>query len=270
MDVLDQQGGGDAGKSLESVLNDGYQFNLGKYVNEGFKLFGGDAGIYIAYTIVYFVISFVISMIPFIGWIGSLVIGPPLIVGWYLYARNQKKGFDKSFNNFFDGFKIQWMQQVLQSLITGVFVALAVGVIVVPFFLSMILELLPHVKELQQMTDPDDIREIVFGILTGKVLLGIFLSLLIGAMVSALYILAPMFIVFRGMGFWEAMEASRKVVTKNYIQFLLFMIVLMVIGIVGFLMCCVGLLAAIPICYLALYAAFEDIIGTGNEPIVLI
>lgn len=269
MDVLDQHGGGEAGKSLETVLNDGYQFDLGKYVNEGFKLFGGDAGIYIAYTIVYFIISIVASSIPFVGWVASLFFGPPLLAGWYLYARNHKKGFNKSFGNFFDAFKIQWMQLVLQSLISSIFVGLAVSIVILPFFLSMIMDLITHAKDLEHVTDPEDMKELLFSMLTGKVILGIVLAFLVAAMVSVLYVLAPMFIVFRGMGFWEAMEASRKVVTKNYVQFLLFMIILMVIGIVGFIMCCVGLLAAIPVIYLAIYSCFEDIMGSGDEPIVV-
>ncbi len=269
MDVLDQHGSGETGKSLETVLNDGYQFDLGKYINEGFKLFGGDAGIYIAYTIVYFIIAGVTSSIPIVGWLASLFIGPPLLAGWYLYARNQKKGFSKSFGNFFEAFKIQWMQLVLQSLISAIFVGIAVSIVVLPFFISMIVDLIAHAKESQPVTDPEEMQELLLSMLTGKVILGIVLAALVGAMVSVLYVLAPMFIVFRGMGFWEAMEASRKVVTKNYGQFLLFMIILIVIGIVGFMMCCVGLLAAIPVIYLAIYSSFEDILGSGDEPIVV-
>jgi len=75
----------------------------------------------------------------------------------------------------------------------------------------------------------------------------------------------PLFIIFRGMSFWEAMEASRKVVSKNYIQVLLFLIVLGILLVVGAMICLVGLLVAVPIYFLAVYSAFEDIMGTGES-----
>ncbi len=82
--------------------------------------------------------------------------------------------------------------------------------------------------------------------------------------VGVLYIYAPMFVVFRGMQFWDAMEASRKVVSKRYIQTILFLIVLGIMVGISFLLCCLPVLAGIPIMYLAIYSAFEDIMGTGD------
>lgn len=268
MEVIDQLNTGNNGKPLETVLAEGYEFKLGEYVGEGFRMFGADAGIYIAFTILYFLISTVAGSIPFIGPIASIFINPALIAGWYLYARNQKKGFTRSFGNFFDGFKIQWIQLVLQNFITGIFIAIAAMIVILPFFLSTVIELVSNFSDIENMQDPEQVQALLVGLITGKFILGILLAALLAAAIGVLYCLAPMFILFRGMGFWEAMEASRKVVTKNYIQFLLFMIVLMFIGIAGVLVCCVGLLVAIPVIYLAMYAAFEDIMGSGDQQIV--
>jgi hypothetical protein len=68
-------------------------------------------------------------------------------------------------------------------------------------------------------------------------------------------------VVDRGMAFWPAMELSRKVVTKHW--FLLFALVL-VVGLVaaaGILACCIGLLVTVPIGWVALMYAYEDIFG---------
>lgn len=264
MEVLDQQNEGGSGKSLESVLSEGYQFKMGDYISAAFKQFGNDAGSYIGFTILYFIISGVVGAIPFLGTIAGLIVNPPLIAGIFIFARLHKKGKSKSFNNFFDGFKGQWIQLVLQNFITSIIVGLAVMLVIAPFFFTTMLEIFTNVGNLDSMNDPEEMQAFVLGLLTGKIIFGFLLAMLIGAAIAVLYVLAPMFILFRGMGFWDAMEASRKVVTKNYMQFFVMMIVLMFIGIFGVLLCCVGLLVAIPVIYLAMYNAFEDIMGTGE------
>jgi uncharacterized membrane protein len=63
------------------------------------------------------------------------------------------------------------------------------------------------------------------------------------------------------MGFWQAMELSRKVVTKHW--FLVFALVLVVglVAVAGIIACCIGLLVTIPIAWVALMYAYEDIFG---------
>lgn len=264
MEVLDQQNEGGNGKSLETVLSEGYSFNMGDYISGAFKQFGNDAGSYIGFTILYFVISMVIGAIPFVGTIAGLIVNPPILVGIYIFARLHKKGSVRSFNNFFDGFKGNWIQYALQSFVTGLIVALAVFVVIAPFFLTTIIELVGNADRLENMQDQEELQAFMLTLLTGKILLGILLAMLVGSAIAVLYVFAPMFIAFRGMTFWDAMEASRKVVSKNYVQFLIMMIVLMLIGFVGVLLCCVGLLVAMPVIYIAIYLAFEEIMGSGD------
>jgi len=265
MEILDQSENTHNGRTVESVLANGYSFNLGDYIGRAFKLFGNDAGSYLGYVLLYFIINFVINMLPFIGGIASLAINPALIAGWYIYARNHNMGHTRGFGNFFDGFKgPHWIQLILASLVTSIFVAIAVAIVIVPFFFSTLVDMFSNFSEMREMRDPDDMRAFAMGMFTGKIVLGIVIAGLLGSLVAVLYCLAPMFIVFRGMSFWDAMEASRKVVTKNYMQFLVFFIVLIVILVIGTLLCCIGLLVAIPIYYLSLYVAFEAIMGTGN------
>lgn len=70
------------------------------------------------------------------------------------------------------------------------------------------------------------------------------------------------FIIFGNMEFWDAMEYSRKLVTKRWWNIFGFLLLIMLINIAGALVFLVGLLFTVPITYCALYAAFEDIVGT--------
>jgi uncharacterized membrane protein len=76
------------------------------------------------------------------------------------------------------------------------------------------------------------------------------------------WVFAVPFIVFGNMEFWDAMEYSRRLVTKRWWNLFGFLILLVLINIAGALVFFVGLLFTIPVTYCALYAAFEDIAGT--------
>ncbi len=89
-----------------------------------------------------------------------------------------------------------------------------------------------------------------------------FLALILpGIYLSVGYIFTPFFIVFRKMDFWQAMEASRKLVHPQWFSIFGFLLVLALINLLGFLALGVGLLITVPLSYCALYAAFDDIVG---------
>ena len=89
-----------------------------------------------------------------------------------------------------------------------------------------------------------------------------FLALILpGIYLSVGYIFTPFFIVFRKMDFWQAMEASRKLVHPQWFSIFGFLMVLALINLLGFLALGVGLLITVPLSYCALYAAFDDIVG---------
>jgi len=70
------------------------------------------------------------------------------------------------------------------------------------------------------------------------------------------------FIIFGGMEFWDAMEYSRKLITKKWWNILGLLLLLFLINLAGAMVFLVGLLFTVPITYCAIYAAFEDIIKT--------
>ena len=92
--------------------------------------------------------------------------------------------------------------------------------------------------------------------------LGMVALIVPGIYLAVAYTFAPLFIVFAKMEFWDGMEFSRNMVTKKWWDIFGFVLLLVLINIVGALAFVVGLLFTIPITYCAIYAAFEDIVGT--------
>lgn len=102
------------------------------------------------------------------------------------------------------------------------------------------------------------LAELVSQIFTG---LGFVLLVLPGIYLAVAYSFTIPFVTFLNMDFWEAMESSRKVISKNFWPFLGFFVILTLINLVGIILLGVGMLFTFPATYCMVYAAFEDIVG---------
>ena len=72
---------------LEEVLTHGYQFDMGRYMSNGWNIFKQGAGSYIGFAILYFIIAVVIAFVPFVNIISS-AIQYTLIGGLFIFTRN--------------------------------------------------------------------------------------------------------------------------------------------------------------------------------------
>jgi uncharacterized membrane protein len=95
--------------------------------------------------------------------------------------------------------------------------------------------------------------------------IGFVLCIIPGIIVVALYIFAPAFIVEKKHDFWEAMEASRKVVMEHLFELILFAIILGAINFVGALACGIGVIFTVPLSFAAMAIAYDDLVGI-EEP----
>jgi uncharacterized membrane protein len=207
----------DINEKVERLATEGYQFNLSYYISEGYELFKRNAGGFILFYLIFFVINGVLGIIPLIGTIASLVISPALTAGFYLAAKKIKNGETVEFSQFFDGFKL------------GVPIFLVTLIVVILTILGLILLIIP----------------------------GIYLGIA--------YYFATLFVTFHKMDFWPAMEASRRVISKNWFSMFGFTLVLGLINLGGVIVLGIGLLVTMPITLCAIYVAFEEIVGTGTE-----
>ncbi len=97
---------------------------------------------------------------------------------------------------------------------------------------------------------------------------GYLFCLIPGLFLRGIYFFTFLFIVDRGLDFWDAMEASRKVASKDYLEFALLALVLFVINCVGFLFFGVGLFVTIPLSFAAVACAYRELVGLAPEPAI--
>jgi hypothetical protein len=91
--------------------------------------------------------------------------------------------------------------------------------------------------------------------------LGLIFCILPGIILMALYMFTAPFILEQNLDFWQAMEASRKLVNEHLFELVLFVIIQGIILFIGLLLCVIGLFIAIPLCLAATAAAYRDLVG---------
>ena len=89
--------------------------------------------------------------------------------------------------------------------------------------------------------------------------LGLIALILPGIYLGVGYMFAIQMGIFGGMDPWSAMEWSRKLITRNWWQLLVLVLIFIVLYAVGILMAGIGLVLTLPLTFLVLYVLFEDL-----------
>jgi len=97
---------------------------------------------------------------------------------------------------------------------------------------------------------------------------GYLFCLIPGLFLRGIYFFTFLFIVDRGFDFWDAMEASRKIASRDYLEFALLALVLFVINCVGFLFFIVGIFVTIPLSFATIACAYRELVGLAPEPAI--
>jgi uncharacterized membrane protein len=91
--------------------------------------------------------------------------------------------------------------------------------------------------------------------------MGLMLLILPGLVIGSWYVFTYLFIVDRGMDFWPAMEASRKLAFEDIVGFALFFLVIGIVNFLGFLFFFVGMLVTLPVTFIATFVAYRRLVG---------
>lgn len=93
-------------------------------------------------------------------------------------------------------------------------------------------------------------------------MLGTALCVLPGIYLSVAWKFALPLVIDKGMPYWDAMELSRRVVTRQWWRVFGLILLTALIAGAGLLACCVGIFVTIPVGLAALLYAYEDLFGS--------
>ena len=239
---------------MEKLLSDGYRFNFGDYISDGWKLLTTNAGSFIIYSLIAGITVVVVNLIPILGQLAStFVISPALLAGFYYMARQADVEGHTELGTGFQVFND--LGKLIPVWLLTILVTLA-GLI--PFLLLGGYKVARWYMEVQ--SDP---TALAINDLPSLGLASIFLVVPVYLMIS--YSLAVPLVIFKDLGAWEAMETSRKLVSKNWFAFFALLLVSGIIAGMGVLLIFIGIFFTYSMVALPMYAAYKDIIGFDSE-----
>jgi len=245
--------------SLQSKINDlvnnGYQVEIGKYINIAWENFKKTPLMYIGYLLVLGAVTWAAGKLPLD--IGNFLL-PIFSIGFALFANKIQRNEKAEFTHFFDGFKSNPVHLILVGIVTSL------------IMLMLTLPMVAHVgfgNIVSFIMNPYEGWGAFSGINTAKLAIWGGLAAIPAIYLSVAWSWAYYFVAFKGLDFWPAMEASRKVITKQWFSFFGFFLALVGIALAGALCFGVGLLVAIPVITIASFIAFEQIIGLNGDEI---
>jgi len=101
-------------------------------------------------------------------------------------------------------------------------------------------------------------------VMTFLTLIGYALCLVPGIYLAVAWFFSIPLVIDRRMNFWEAMEASRKLVNKHWFLVFAFLLVYGFLSMAGLIACCIGIFVSIPIGLGALMYAYETIFSSAD------
>jgi hypothetical protein len=218
------------------------------WIAEGFGLFKKAPGMWIALVIILFVILIVLAFIPLLGAVATFLLMPLFLAGLMLGCQALQGGGGLEVGHLFAGFK----EHTGNLIVLG---ALAIG--------GWIIVMLPVIAIVGAGT--------IFGMLRGDAagaaaMGGSFVLAWLVAMALSIPIymalwFAPALVVLRGLAPVAAVKESFVGCLKNIVPFLIYSIVLLVLGIVAAIPLGLGWLVLGPVVIASIYVSFRDIYG---------
>lgn len=198
---------------------------------------------------------------------------PPLAIadyvrdGWRLFAANPVPHIAYSAVMLVILMVLNWIPLVGQ-LLAAVFLAPLMAALYRALALQTAGRTLTASDYLEVLNDPIALMllSLVMSIL---VTIGFFLLIIPGIYLSVAYLFAIPLVLFHKLDFWNGLETSRKLITRQWFGYFALVIVIAVLNMVGMAIFGIGLLVTIPFTSAIVVAAFRHQVGIPGESAVV-
>lgn len=217
-----------------------------EWLKRGWAAFLKAPGIWIAVTLIAGVIMIVLAMIPMLGQLAANFLGIVFVAGLLLGCKALAEGGELRVDHLFAGFK----EHLNGLLVLGVLYVVGLAAIgLVTFAIgggaAMSGAMMGHMAGA--------------GMAFGGFVLALLVALALMVPLAMAVWFAPALVVFRGIAPLEAMKSSFGACLKNLVPFLIYGVILFVLGFVAAIPFGLGLLVLVPVVVGAQYAAYVDI-----------
>jgi len=226
--------------------------------SEAWRLFTPAAGVWILIIILLIVLNMVLTLVPLVGHVIGQLLFPIFAGGLMLGCRAIDRGEPLTVGHLFAGFGTRTGPLFLVGLIyTGIAVAIALLVfgVLLMFFGGAIVSQLWHLQDLQ---DPWALAS-MFGSVLLAICVGLLVFLLLYLPLVMAVWFAPALVVLRGIEPLDAMRLSFNGCLRNFVPFLVYSLVGLLLAIVATIPLMLGWLVLGPVTIASLYTSYCDI-----------
>lgn len=222
-----------------------------EWIASGFALFKKQPGTWILLLIVWLVCSILIAVVPIIGGLANMLLMQVFIGGAMIGCRALDRGEELEVGHVFAGFK----QNTSNLVVLGLLALVAWMIVLIPALL-----ILGGGGFMAAMHGGGLAALAALG-LTFVLVLLVVLALTVPIYMALWF--APALIVFHNLAPVEAMKTSFAACLKNIVPFLLYSVILMLLGVVAAIPFGLGLLILFPVIVASIYTAYRDIFLTA-------
>jgi hypothetical protein len=254
---------------LNEIIQRPYSINISQFLRRGWQIFAQYAGGFIGFWFITIVIGAVLGNFSIFGLIANVIISGILSAGFLFVSFKIAKGNQVEFGDFFKGFKnTYFLPLFLANLVLQFFV----GTLYFASIVSFLIVLYDNVRKIVNSapSSPSANAMQLPELLIPPALTPVFLILGLLLLLSAIYFgvaysFAIPLIVDKKIGFWDALETSRQLITKKWFSVFGFFLLLFLINLAGILFLFVGIILTIPFTINAVAAAYESIVGLSSS-----
>lgn len=232
------------------------------WVGRGWAMFTQSPLNWIVSLVIVFVIFFMLNFVPLIGTLAAYALFGLLAGGLMLGAHAQHGGRAFEINDLFSGCKAPHMMPLL---IVGAIYAAALFVLTL-VAAAMMMAILAASGAAGALMSGD--TGAVMGLLAGATIGSLLVLLIVMAVAVPVFMafwFAPALVAINGVAPVDALKMSFSACLKNFLPFLVYGLVFLVLFVVGAIPLGLGLLVVMPLMYTSTYAAYRDIfLGDGG------
>lgn len=221
-----------------------------QWIKTGFNLFKSNPGMWMVLFIIYFIIAFTMTLVPYIGQVALNLIAPVFLAGFMMGCRALENKQDLEINHLFAAFKSHASPLISIGGIYLVGIILVVGVVLL---LGVDQDALKQVSDVENM--PDEAKLVLVTAFMKPLM--IILLLLTPLMMA--YWFAPVLVIFKNQSPTDAMMCSFKACLTNLIPFSVYGLISMLLLMLASVPYGLGLLLIVPVMMASIYASYQDI-----------
>jgi hypothetical protein len=223
------------------------------WIAEGFGYFRESWGVWLAIVVVWMVITIALSVIPIVSLLVS-VLSPIFMGGMMLGLRAQDDNTGPEFMHLFAGFQERLGPLAAVGgwyLLGGLLIGIISVVVVLGFGGMDVLQAAGNAQGNVQNIDPEALGS------------GMLISVLVVVMLSIPLLMAfwfaPALVALHDIGSLQAMVLSFRGCLRNIVPFLVYGVVMIVLGVIASIPLLLGWLVLSPVLIASIYVAYKDI-----------